>query len=379
MADNLQWFKFYTSKWNQGNITYCSFEAQGLFINLCSFYWSREGDLQESKMKKRFNCDDSFWNELLDEKIITIEDDLIKINFLDEQRKEFKKKANVSRNNGKSGGRPAKSDVEKRGNLIFYIVRLYSVSLGEDFIKTGVTSLSVKKRMKGIPNYEYEEISSYEIPKLKALKAEAVAQKVFKRYSPQKKFGGGAVECFYYNAEGIQELIRFLTNPDTNPEETQQVNLQEPENNPLREEKRREDKEKTREEETGDSIILNKDKKVDVDQMAHRDVNDLCERFSIEIGSEIYWKASKRLSVIESMSRLDLFDRQTIAYCQLRDLQKLDFMGLERWMGLGVSYWDSGEWAKGENYTKKLQDYKVKNASQFGVGNNTLSFSIGKD
>lgn len=89
MAKDLPYFKFIISEWNDGDVTICSFEAQGLFINLCSIYWSQEGNLSFARAKRRFSaCNATAWEELLKERIIKLSDDDIIISFLDEQLEE---------------------------------------------------------------------------------------------------------------------------------------------------------------------------------------------------------------------------------------------------------------------------------------------------
>lgn len=112
MAKDLPYFKFIISEWNDGDITLCSLEAQGLFINLCSLYWSQEGKLSLSKSKRRFKCDERIWKELIDDKIIKIDHDQIVINFLKEQLKERGLRSETNSDNGKLGGRPRKQDVK---------------------------------------------------------------------------------------------------------------------------------------------------------------------------------------------------------------------------------------------------------------------------
>lgn len=86
MAKELPYFKFYTQAYNSGNISICSFEAQGLFVNLCSLYWSEDGRVKLSKAKKRFyRASEEAWKELIDEGCIKVDDDNLTITFLDEQ------------------------------------------------------------------------------------------------------------------------------------------------------------------------------------------------------------------------------------------------------------------------------------------------------
>lgn len=100
MAKDLPYFKFIISEWNDGDITLCSMEAQGLFVNLCSLYWSLEGELGITKAKRRFNgCNTTVWDELLNEKIIKLDGEFIVINFLDEQ---FRDRDKLSKTNSQN-------------------------------------------------------------------------------------------------------------------------------------------------------------------------------------------------------------------------------------------------------------------------------------
>jgi hypothetical protein len=45
MAKELPFFKFEPNQWDNGNIQMLSREDKGLFIDLCSMYWSRLGDV----------------------------------------------------------------------------------------------------------------------------------------------------------------------------------------------------------------------------------------------------------------------------------------------------------------------------------------------
>jgi len=54
MAKDLPYFKFYSSEWNDGDITLEDMKTQGVFINVCSYYWSRGCHLEQPKLYKRF-------------------------------------------------------------------------------------------------------------------------------------------------------------------------------------------------------------------------------------------------------------------------------------------------------------------------------------
>jgi hypothetical protein len=104
MAKDLPYFKFIISEWNDGDVTICSFEAQGLFINLCSIYWSQEGNLSFVRAKRRFSgCNATAWEELVNEGIIKLDGDDVVINFLDEQLEERGKLSKTNSENAAKG------------------------------------------------------------------------------------------------------------------------------------------------------------------------------------------------------------------------------------------------------------------------------------
>ena len=87
MAKEIPYFKFFIGEWANGDITCESYEAQGIFINICSIYWAKLGKLTESHIRKKFKSDEAI-NELIEASIIKIEDGKVIINFLDEQFEE---------------------------------------------------------------------------------------------------------------------------------------------------------------------------------------------------------------------------------------------------------------------------------------------------
>lgn len=107
MAKDLPYFKFFCSEWTDGDITLESYEVQGVFINVCSYYWSNECDVSYSKLIKKFkDCIDSI-DILENAGIIKIEaNDEFYINFLNEQSTERRRKSKVNSKNGAKGGRP---------------------------------------------------------------------------------------------------------------------------------------------------------------------------------------------------------------------------------------------------------------------------------
>ncbi|SUJ18920.1 Uncharacterised protein [Sphingobacterium spiritivorum] len=90
MAKELPYFKFEPSLWDSGKIQMCSYETQGLFINICALYWTRLGDLPEKLVfHKLCKGNASALQELCEEEVLHIENGKISIKFLDDQIEEF--------------------------------------------------------------------------------------------------------------------------------------------------------------------------------------------------------------------------------------------------------------------------------------------------
>ena len=120
MAKDLPYFKFFCSEWNDGDITLEDYETQGLFINICSYYWSNECDITFTKLKKKFKGYENLIDELLKAGLIKecVNDDLA-ISFLDEQKDERSVKSKVNSINGSKGGRPKKpKESENKPNAL---------------------------------------------------------------------------------------------------------------------------------------------------------------------------------------------------------------------------------------------------------------------
>jgi len=103
MAKDLPYFKFFCSEWSDGDITLESYEAQGLFINMCSYYWSNECDINYKKLLKKFKGHEKTVNQLKEESIFKVSDSgEVVISFLDEQRNDRKERSKVKAKGGKA-------------------------------------------------------------------------------------------------------------------------------------------------------------------------------------------------------------------------------------------------------------------------------------
>jgi hypothetical protein len=117
MAKELPYFKFFVSEWSDGDITLEDFNTQGLFINLCSYYWSNECELTLTKAKKKFKiCDKSCFDSIIEAGIIKVDDDVITINFLDEQQEERIEQSKTRSKGGKASAEARKRKKEQESN-----------------------------------------------------------------------------------------------------------------------------------------------------------------------------------------------------------------------------------------------------------------------
>ena len=90
MAKELPYFKFEPAEYIAGDIQDCSFEAQGVFINICALYWIKQGALfYASALQRICKGNESALQELINVDVISIEQDQIVIDFLDNQLNEF--------------------------------------------------------------------------------------------------------------------------------------------------------------------------------------------------------------------------------------------------------------------------------------------------
>lgn len=109
MAKELPYFQFEPAEYLTKDISFCSLSAQGLFTNICSYYWQRECKLTKDQLLRRLNYINEF-DELIDEGIIDLapNGNDIKIKFLDVQYKKATKQSETNSINGSKGGRPKK-------------------------------------------------------------------------------------------------------------------------------------------------------------------------------------------------------------------------------------------------------------------------------
>lgn len=103
MAKELPFFKFNAGEWLTGNISYESYELQGVFIKLCAEYWNRSNKMKIEDAYLRTNR-----RELVDQLVlkgyIVKKRNAIFISFLDEERESINRKSLKLKAAGRKGG-----------------------------------------------------------------------------------------------------------------------------------------------------------------------------------------------------------------------------------------------------------------------------------
>lgn len=104
MSIKLPYFKFFSGEWLNGDITLEDYELQGLFISICAYYWHRDCDVTYEQLVKKFRsnriCD------LVPEFIqVDDNDEVVSIEFLEEQFGEFATRKKKLSDAGKKGAK----------------------------------------------------------------------------------------------------------------------------------------------------------------------------------------------------------------------------------------------------------------------------------
>ncbi len=103
MAKELPYFQFEPAEYLTKDVSFCSLAAQGLFINICSYYWQRNCELTKEQVLRRLNYTAEL-EELISEGIIDCIEGVVVIKFLDNQRDNATKESTKNSINGSKGG-----------------------------------------------------------------------------------------------------------------------------------------------------------------------------------------------------------------------------------------------------------------------------------
>jgi hypothetical protein len=131
MAKELPYFKFYIGDWNNGDITLEPYDIQGLFVNICAYYWSKDCDLSVVNLHKKFRSDKVGIEQLIESGIIKVINNNVLISFLNEQYESKEVQKITNRINGLKGGRPRKEETEEKPNWLIFANRNESESITE--------------------------------------------------------------------------------------------------------------------------------------------------------------------------------------------------------------------------------------------------------
>ena len=119
MAKDIPYFKFYINEWINGDITLEEMEIQGVFINVCAYYWSKDCDLSVTNLKKRFRGYENQIDYLINSSIIKVYNQNITIDFLNDQLNSKEIQKIINRENGSKGGRPKKiTEIKPNGFIL---------------------------------------------------------------------------------------------------------------------------------------------------------------------------------------------------------------------------------------------------------------------
>lgn len=98
----LPYFKFYPNQWITGSIAFMKLDIQGAFIKACCFYWSKGCEVTEEQLKSIIP---EHYKLLMRNNLFKVEDNKIRIKWLDEQLDErilsHKKRVEAGRKGGK--------------------------------------------------------------------------------------------------------------------------------------------------------------------------------------------------------------------------------------------------------------------------------------
>jgi hypothetical protein len=119
MAKELPYFKFEPAEYLTKNISFCSLPAQGLFANICCYYWQRGCTITKEQILRRLNYPNEL-QELISEGILDLVGENISIKFLDRQLESAIEISQKNSQNGSKGGRPKKKEeTQKKPTALF--------------------------------------------------------------------------------------------------------------------------------------------------------------------------------------------------------------------------------------------------------------------
>lgn len=147
MAKELPYFQFEPAEYLTKDISFCSLSAQGLFINICSYYWQRQCQLSKEQFLRRFNYPNEF-EELLNEGVIDEKNDEIIVKFLDIQFSKATEFSKEQARKGSLGGRPKKPNESRMKAEIKPNESRNKAIIEDKIIKENIIKEEIKKENK---------------------------------------------------------------------------------------------------------------------------------------------------------------------------------------------------------------------------------------
>ena len=117
MSKELPFFKFNSTQWLTGNISYETFHIQGVFIRVCAEYWNRDNILTIDDAKLRTQDAVSI-DYLIEKGYLKTKKEKLIILFLDEERKDIEAKRLKLSEAGRKGGLSVAKARLKQGSSI---------------------------------------------------------------------------------------------------------------------------------------------------------------------------------------------------------------------------------------------------------------------
>lgn len=124
MAKELPYFKFNVSEWLNGDITLEKYNIQGVFINICAFYWHKQGEVTIDWLKQRLTFASDEIDLLLSKGFLLEQKpgSKISIKFLKEQQNELTELSEARSAAGRKGGEASvKQRLSKRSTLVKHL------------------------------------------------------------------------------------------------------------------------------------------------------------------------------------------------------------------------------------------------------------------
>lgn len=157
MAKNFPFFKFVTSKWLTGNIAFEDLDVQGLFINVCSVYWERDGVLLIKDIQKRYKREDLI-EKLIDGDFIEVENEHISISFLDEQLDQAN---HISKKNSENGKKGAYAKALKTKEILATASTSLESGLAKSSKEEQEEEVKKNKNISKVETFEFDKLLDY--------------------------------------------------------------------------------------------------------------------------------------------------------------------------------------------------------------------------